>query len=78
MNDILSVVDIFDEVVGRTGGRIWGGGKQRHSRVVPIVGEERGEGGGGMLGVVISKLCHRQKSRPIRLLVVGVNAQVLL
>ena len=44
----------------------------------PVVGKKWGEGSGGMFGVVVRKLRHRQKSCPIKLLVVGVYAQILL
>ena len=68
----------FYVVVGCGVGGIWGGREQRHLRVEAVVGKERGEGGGGVLGVVVSELRQRQKFGPIGLLVIGVDAQILL
>ena len=47
-------------------------------RVEPVAGKKRGEGGGGVLRVVVSELRQRHKSCLFRLLIVGVSPQVLL
>jgi hypothetical protein len=50
--------------------------RQSSSRVVTIVGEERGDLSSGMRGIVICKFCDRKEIGPIVLLVVAIEAEV--
>ena len=43
----------------------------------PVVGEERGQGGSRMFGVVVVELCQGEEAGPVCLLVVAVDSQVL-
>ena len=52
----MGVVDRFDVVVGCGVGGIGRRWEHRHLRVEAVVGKKRGEGGDGVLRVVISKL----------------------
>jgi hypothetical protein len=46
--------------------------------VVALVGKEGGDTGGGIRYIVVCKFCKRKEVRPVRLLVVAVDADVLL
>src|SRR6266571_8428593 len=46
-------------------------------RVVALVSEERGHTSSCVQGVIVCELCERQELRPIVLLVIAVNLQVL-
>ena len=43
----------------------------------PVVGEERGQGGSRMFGVVVVELHQGEKAGPVGLLIVAIDSQVL-
>ena len=43
----------------------------------PVVGEEQGQGGSRMFGVVVAKLCQGEEAGLVCLLAVAVDSQVL-
>ena len=49
-----------------------------HLGVVAVLDKEWGEARGLMCCIVVCKLCKRQELRPVVLLVVGVDSEVLL
>ena len=61
----------------------WGRGigerrEQGHAGMEPIVGEERGESGSRVFGVIIREFRHGEEAGPVGLLAVAVDSQVLL
>ena len=40
----------------------------------PIVGEERGQGGSRVFGVVVVELCQREEAGQVGLLIVAIDA----
>ena len=64
--------------VGCWGGGIGEGWEQGHAGMEAIVGEERGQGSGRMLRVVVAEFCHVDEACPIGLLIVVVDPKVLL
>ena len=43
----------------------------------PYIGEERGQGGSRMFGVVVAELCQGEEAGLVCLLIVAVDSQVL-
>ena len=72
------MLKIFDVRVRGSGLGLRGGGEKGHAGMEPVVGEERGEGGSRMFGVVVAELRQWKEAGPIGLLIVAVDAKILL
>ena len=74
LEENLCVVNHLHVRICRRGWGVWGGREEGELGMETVVGEKRGQGSGRMQGIVVGKLCHGQQTRPIRLLVIGVDA----
>ena len=68
---LLQLVDIGIRGWGPGVGVSW---EQGHAGVEPIVGEERGQGGSRVFGVVVVELRQREEASLVDLLIVAVDA----
>ena len=74
MKNHLGVLQLID-----IGIRGWGPGvgiswEQGHAGVEPVVGEERGQGGSRVFGVVVAELRQGEEAGLVGLLIVAVDA----
>ena len=51
--------------------------EQGHAGMEPVGGEEWGQGGSRMFGVVVAKLRQGEEARPASLLIVVLDSQIL-
>ena len=74
----LGLLEILDVGIRGWGLGIEGGGEQGHTGMETVVGEERGESGSGVFGIVVAELRQREEAGPVGLLVVTVDPKILL
>ena len=78
MKNHLGLLQLFYIGIRGWGPGVGIGWEEGHTRVEPIVGEERGQGGSRMFGVVVAELCQGEEAGQVCWLVVAVDSQVLV
>ena len=74
MKNHLGLLQLVDIGIRGWGSGVGIGWEQGHAGWEPVVGEERGEGGNRVFGVVVAKLCQREEAGLVGLLKVAVDA----
>ena len=77
MEDCVILLEPLYVGIGFWGRGVRRGWEQGHAGMETVVGEERGQRGGRMLGIVIAEFCHVEKASPVRLLVIAEDPKVL-
>ena len=74
MQYFLGLPKLLDVRICSKGAGGWGRGKEGRARMEAIIGNERGNSGGRMPGIVIREFCQREEAGPVGLLVVCIDA----